>query len=337
MATMKDIARETGLGLATISKYINGGHVLDQNKAAIDAAIDKLGFTVNEVARGLKTSRTRTIGVVIPELSNLFITSIITAMEDVLRRRGYAVITCDCRSDPVQEREVVRFLLGKRVDGIINMPASMSGAHLLPAVEKKLPVVLIDRMLPDLREQVDAVLVDNVGASVAAMQTLIGAGHRDIGILLGPQDVFTSQQRRLGYSQVLTENGLMLLESRVLYSDYTVQGGYEAMKRLLTGTNPPTAVYITNYEITLGAIIAINELGVQIPEQISLIGFDNMQLSQVIRPRLTTVSQPLDRIGHAAAELLLNRLEETGEPGAPKVITLSTEILPGDSVRQVLP
>lgn len=335
MATMKDIARETGLGLATISKYINGGHVLDKNKAAIDDAIEKLGFTVNEVARGLKTSRTRTIGVVIPELSNLFITSIITAMEDVLRRRGYAVITCDCRSDPAQECEVVRFLLGKRVDGIINMPTSMDGAHLLPALDAGVPVLLVDRMIPAIREHVSAVLVDNVGASAGVVRTLIAAGHRDIGILLGPRDVFTSQQRRLGYSQVLTDNGLLLRESRIFYCDYTVQGGYEGMRRLLAMDSRPTAVYITNYEITLGAIIAINEMGVRIPGQLSLIGFDNMQLSQVVRPRLTTVSQPLELIGEKAADLILRRLEGGPDEGEPRIITLSTEIRHGDSVKQL--
>lgn len=127
MATIKDIAQRTGLGLATISKYLNGGHVLDRNRVKIEAAIRELGYTYNEIGRSLKTSRSRTIGVVIPELRNLFITTIITAMEDILRRQGYGVLICDCRTDPEQEAEAVRFLLGKRVDGIINMAVGRDG------------------------------------------------------------------------------------------------------------------------------------------------------------------------------------------------------------------
>ncbi|WRS28633.1 LacI family DNA-binding transcriptional regulator [Oscillospiraceae bacterium MB08-C2-2] len=333
MATMKDIAKETGLGLATISKYLNGGHVLDQNKAAIELAIEKLGYTVNEFARGLKTSRSRTVGVVIPELSNVFITSIITIVEEILRRSGYAVIICDCGSDPQREVEAVRFLLGKQVDGIISMPVSKDGMHLTAAFEKKLPVVLIDRMIYSLKDKVSAVLVDNVGASSHATSLLLEAGHREVGIILGPQDVYTSQQRLLGYSQIMLANGLLQDASLVVYSDYSVQGGYESMKRLLRRPGM-TAAFVTNYEMTLGAIIALNELGVQMPNQISLIGFDNQQLSRVIRPRLTIITQPLEGIGEAVAEILLTQLDEHGGH-APQVVTLSTDVLLGESIRKI--
>ncbi len=132
-ATVKDIARETGLGLATISKYLNGGNVRPKNKKLIDDAIKALHFVPNEFARSLRTRQSRTIGVLIPELSNAFITSIITTMEDLLRKQDYAVIVCDCRTDPQMEKEAVSFLMHKRVDGLINMPTDQTGAHLAPA------------------------------------------------------------------------------------------------------------------------------------------------------------------------------------------------------------
>lgn len=331
MATMKDLANHTGLGLATISKYLNGGHVLDRNREAIEAAVSELGFTVNEFARSLKTSRSRTVGVVIPELSNLFVTSIVTVIEDVLRRSGYGVIVCDCRTDETQEADAVRFLMGKMVDGIICMPVSNSGAQFDAALEKGVPVVLLDRMNGALRGKVSAVLVDNVSASAQAVRLLLEAGHTGIGVILGPREVFTSQQRLLGYHQELLKNGLIPAPELAEYSDYTVQGGYESMKRLLT-LPELTAVFVTNYEMTLGAIIAVNELGVRIPEQLSFIGFDNLQLAQVIKPKLTIVTQPLEEIGREAARILLESLSGNEEP---QMVTLSPGMQAGESVRTV--
>ena len=132
-ATMKDLARETGLGLATLSKYFNGGTVREKNRVLIEAAVRKLHYVPNEVARSLKTQHSRAIGVVIPELSNTFITSIISSMEDVLRKHDYAVIVCDCRSDIRREKEAVEFLMHRRVDGLINMATDTTGAHLKSA------------------------------------------------------------------------------------------------------------------------------------------------------------------------------------------------------------
>lgn len=330
MATIKDIARETGLGLATISKYLNGGNVREKNRVAIDEAIDRLGYTVNEFARGLKTSRSRSIGVIIPELGNQFISTIITVVEDILRKSGYSVLVCDCRTDPAQEREAVRFLLAKRVDGILNMPVSTDGAHLAPALAQNLPVVLIDRMIDGLQESVNAVLVDNVGGSYAAVSSLIEAGHRNIGVIVGPKGLFTSSQRLLGYSQAMIAHALVPGDAYIEYSDYTVQGGHESMRRLLAHEEL-TAVFVSNYEMTLGAILAVNELGVRIPERISLIGFDNQQLSRVVQPPLTIVTQPLEQIGERAAEILLDALHAKERP-QNRILTLPTGLLEGQSV-----
>ena len=330
MATMKDIAKETGLGLATISKHINGGNVREKNKIAIDRAIEKLGFTANTFARGLKTGKSHTIGVIIPELGNIFVTSIITAMDDILRERGYGVIVCDCRTDEKLEGEMVKFLLEKRVDGIVNMPVSKNGENLRPAIANHVPVILLDRMIDELKDDVSVVLVDNVNASSSAVKLLIDAGHHDIGIILGPQDIFTSQQRLLGYNQVLIQNSIPPNDSYVIFSDYSVQGGYESMKSLLEESKV-TAVFTTNYEMTLGAIVALNESGIKIPEQISFVGFDNMQISQVVQPKLTVVSQPLKEIGEHAAILLLEHLGNKGD-SSPQSITLSTEIIGGKSI-----
>lgn len=333
-ATIKDIARETGLGIATISKYINGGKLREKNRAAIELAIQRLDYKVNEYARGLKSNKSRTIGVIIPELSNLFITQIITVFEEILRGKGYSVIICDCHTDEQIECDVVRFLMGKMVDGIINMPMCKDGRHLAPAVEIEIPIVLIDRTVTALSDFTDCVLVDNVRAAQNATTHLLENGHRNIGIIIGPADIFTSAQRLQGYNRALTEHGGMLDSNLIAYSDYTVQGGYESMRALLKVDNAMTAVFVTNYEMTLGAIIAANEMGVNIPEQLSFIGFDNLDLSRVAHPRLTIVTQPLEEIGAQVARLLLERLGEHKHT-PPATIVLPTALQEGASVKHL--
>ncbi len=330
-STIKDIASQTGLGLATISKYLNGGKVREKNRVAIERAIAELHYTANEFARGLKTNRSKTIGIVIPELSSLFITTIITIVEDILRRSGYAILVCDCRTDAHLEQQAVQFLINKGVDGLLSMPVSQDGSHLKPAIEKKVPVVLIDRMVTNYREFVDAVMVDNVQASHKATEYLIERGHKHIGIIIGPEHIYTSKQRLLGYRQAMNEHDLANDDATLRYSDYSVQGGYESTMQLLTANRHLTALLVTNYDMTLGAIIALNELGLKFPQDLSLIGFDNMTLSQVVRPQLTTVAQPMQQIGQHAAHLVLSRLDGKQE-GAATIVTLSTQLMEGASV-----
>ena len=202
-ATMKDIARRTGLGLATISSYFNGGNVREKNRIKIEEAIEELHYEVNEVARGLKTNATRTIGVVIPELNNTFCAEIITGMEDVLRSHGYATIVCDCRTDKKLEREAVEFLTRRRVDGIINMPVDEEGNHLKRFQKTGKPIVLIDRKIQGIN--CDSVLVDNKKAAEDAVRYFIERGHRNIGIIGGPEEVFTAQERMAGYYKALDD------------------------------------------------------------------------------------------------------------------------------------
>ena len=334
MATIKDISRATNLSLATVSNYLNGHKVKETNRLAIEKAITEMDYTVNVLARGLRANRSMTIGVIIPELSNVFISSIIMEMESVLRKKGYLVVVCDCHSDYEQEKEIVRLLMNKRVDGIVNMPTTTDGTHLRPVLERGLPIVLVDRLPAPLKDKVSAVLIDNIGGVFTAISKLIEMGHQNIGVILGPRDVFTTSQRHLGYSSALVQNSILPRDEYIIYSDYTVQGGYESMINLLK-LKEMTAVFVSNYEMTLGAIIAINEQGIQIPDELSIIGFDNLQLSQVVRPKLTIVTQPLAEIGRTTAEILLDKLENRKKPQKIRVATLDTCMLHGDSVKNL--
>ena len=331
-ATMKDIARRTGLGLATISSYFNGGNVREKNRIKIEEAIEELHYEVNEVARGLKTNATRTIGVVIPELNNTFCAEIITGMEDVLRSHGYATIVCDCRTDKKLEREAVEFLTRRRVDGIINMPVDEEGNHLKRFQKTGKPIVLIDRKIQGIN--CDSVLVDNKKAAEDAVRYFIERGHRNIGIIGGPEEVFTAQERMAGYYKALESAGIPVSESLIWHGDYTIQGGVRGLEELVQNNPEMTAVFVTNYEMTMGAMIGVNELGIRIPEQLSMIGFDNLQFARACNPKLTIVAQPTDGIAKEVAKVMLNHLENTGEASG-KLFSekLETEIIAGKSVR----
>ena len=334
-ATMKDIARTTGLGLATISKYLNGGKVRPRNKTLIDAAVKELDFTVNSIARSLKTNHSHTIGVIIPELSQAFSTSIITHVTDALRKKGYAVLVCDCRSDGKLEREMVSFLLNKRVDGILNMPTSTNGEHLQPALNRKVPVVLIDRMIQRLVGQVSAVLLDNVDAARKATAFLLDAGHQNTGIVLGAKGVYTSEHRCSGFRKAFAQCGLTAREENIVFSDYSIKGGYESTKKLLSVPQPPTALFVTNFEMTLGAIIALNEMQIRVPEDLSFVGFDKLDLFDAIFPSLALMKQPQNAIGECAAQLLLNMLSADNGPVSHQVVSLSAEFQAGTSVKAI--
>lgn len=331
-ATMKDIARRTGLGLATISSYFNGGNVREKNRIKIEEAIEELHYEVNEVARGLKTNATRTIGVVIPELNNTFCAEIITGMEDVLRSHGYATIVCDCRTDKKLEREAVEFLTRRRVDGIINMPVDEEGNHLKRFQKTGKPIVLIDRKIQGIN--CDSVLVDNKKAAEDAVRYFIERGHRNIGIIGGPEEVFTAQERMAGYYKALESAGIPVSESLIWHGDYTIQGGVRGLEELVQNNPEMTAVFVTNYEMTMGAMIGVNELGIQIPEQLSMIGFDNLQFARACNPKLTIVAQPTDGIAREVAKVMLNHLENAGETSGELFSEkLETEIIAGKSVR----
>ena len=329
--TIKDIANKTGLGLATISSYLNGGNVREKNRIKIEKAIKELDYQVNEMARGLKTNKTKTIGVVIPELNNVFCTEIIIEMEDILRKHGYATIVCDCRTNKELEKDAIEFLYRKRVDGIINMPVNIDSTHLTPFIRGKKPIVLIDRKINGL--DCDCVLVDNLNAVKEAIGILIEGGHTKIGMICGPEEIFTAQERLLGYRLALIEAGIAVEERLIAHGDYTIQGGVKCIEELIKRNPDMTAVFISNYEMTMGTVIGINENGIKIPEDLSVIGFDNIEFARACKPKLTIVTQPTKEIAVYLAQIMLERLQ--GESEGKKIIKLKTGLLDGKSIQEI--
>lgn len=339
-ATIKDIARQTGLGLATISKYLNGGHVKPANQAAIEEAIRTLDYKVNETARSLKTRRTGYVGLVLPALNNQFMMDIINETQYELRRRNLGSALCCIPSGTTEERrrgefEAVDFLMHKGVDGVINMPLNEDGSHLAPLLAQRIPVTLIDKQIPELASQLSAVIVDNVSAARLATDELINAGHRHIlGLFLEAQN-YTARRRHEGFCDALKERGIPLEDTRVLFHGMGDNEAFQARVTEVIREMRPTAVFATTASLTRITVQALDELGLRIPEDVSVIGFDGVGVTDGVGVRLHSVMQPTREIGAAAAQIMAMQIEAMaqGKTPKPQVRTLSTRLVRGSSLR----
>ena len=331
-STIKDVAKKTGLSIGTISKYLNGIRVKPKNEQMIRDAIDELDYSVNGIARGLKTKKTMTIGVLIPNLTDIFCTTIISYVEKCLAEKGYSIIVCDYFLDRNLFVEKIDLLTSKNVDGLITVPDEYA-RETLRKLQQKMPVVLVDCLVGGLA--CDAVLTDSYESSFNATSWLLEQGHRNIGIILGRRDSFTSYERLRGYSDAHERHHVPVKNALIEYGDYTVNGGFEATCRLVKNNPDMTVLFPTNVYMTNGTIFALRQLGVRIPEDISLMGFDQSDVAEFFRPRLNYLKQPLEELGERVTKLLLKRLSEDWEQFS-QIIQLSTTFEQGESVKNLL-
>lgn len=330
-ATIRDIKNRTGLSLATISKYLNGGNVLPQNKALIEEAIEALHYEVNELARGLVTNRTRIIGVLVYDIECVFVGKMLHHLGLELHKRGYGMLICDSRNDEKMEVENLQFLMNKKVDGIIVLAVHLNSEFLKPVKEQKLPVVLLDRAFRD--EEYDCVKIDNRTAAFRAVNELIRNHHRRIA-MIGSDVEYTGVEREKGFMEAMDEVGLPVREEYLRLGKHSFELGYRGMKELLELPEPPTAVFMGNYETTLGGIMAVNESSLTCPEDISLVGFDDLVMTGVLQPKMWIVVQPMKQMCEKAVELLLNRVEKK-EEGPALRMSFSARLRKGDSIKKL--
>lgn len=331
-ATIRDIRDRTGLSLATISKYLNGGNVLPKNRELIEEAIDALHYEVNELARGLVTNRTKTIGVLVYDIQCLFVGNMLHYLGQELHKSGYAMLICDSCNNEEMEKENLQFLLSRKVDGILIFAVSLTGGFLDPAKRAGVPIVLLDRAFRG--EEVDCVEVDNRTAVFRAAQMLIEYGHRKIALVASDVE-YTGVERKKGYEDALRTYGISVPEGYRVSGRHSFELGYQGMKRLLAMEEAPTAVILSNYDTTLGGILALNESDMNCPEDISVIGFDDMLMSKVIRPKLWIVSQPMREMSEKAVQMLLARIGHL-EAGGPVRVSFTASMRMGDSVKKLL-
>lgn len=328
-ATIRDIRNQTGLSLATISKYLNGKNVLPENREKIEAAIRDLHYEVNEIARGLVTNKTNTVGMIVYDIESMFSGVLIRHVGDYLRKSGYALLVCDSCNDEKIEADNVRFLLNKKVDGMIIIPVSRKEEFLLPAKEKNVPTVLIDRSFAV--SDFDCVKIDNRMAAFRATNHLISYGHRKIAIIASRIE-YTGWERYKGFCEAMDQAGLEVPEEYCKIGSHTIEFGHESMSQLLELRDRPTAVLMTNYETSLGAVMAVNESSYDCPEDISMMGFDDLIMSHVVKPKLCMVVQPMREICEQAVELVLGQITDP-EERPPIELSMGTTLRKGNSIK----
>lgn len=324
MATIKDVAKMAGVSISTVSKYINGGNVRAENVQAICNAIEALDFRVNPYARSLKTHRSRSIGILLPDMTAPFFGSVIMALERALRERGYHSLISCYSSNHGLERDNLRYLMSTGIDGLIYIPEDLSAEEFYElTAHRNVPVVQVDRMIQGVDS--DTVLVDNSDVVYRAVTGLIQKGHRRVAVIAGPKSVFTAKERQIGYLRALSDNGVMYDDELFIGDKNEFATGYRGGKTLFSLEDRPTAVISTNYDITIGLVTAAREMGIRIPEQVDIVGFDCVEVCTMMDPPLPVIQQPEQLIGQTAANYLMERMD--GYNGQPRVTRLQCSIV----------
>jgi LacI family transcriptional regulator len=343
--TLADVAEAAGVSRATAARALGDyGYVLEATRASVLAAAARLGYAPNSIARSMVTGRTKTIGFVSADMENPFFARTMAGIADVARQAGYEVVIANSQEQPELERRAVRTLHERQVDGMIVTPTQFAdGFHLRRLADRAIPVVLLDRAVRGVAA--DAVLIDNVRASRVAVEYLIRLGHERIGLLtndlhgaaldrlretaLDPTHASTGASRGVGYLAALRDAGLEVSDQLISSATYTRETANRAMRELLRLRNPPTAVLAVDNVLTLGAFETIQASGLEFPGEISLLGFDDLEWTTIVRPTLSVVAQPAYDIGATAARRLLARLD--GEDSPAQVLFLDTSLVERES------
>ncbi|MBM7590791.1 catabolite control protein A [Brevibacillus fulvus] len=302
--TIYDVAREAGVSMATVSRVVNGNpNVKPTTRKKVMAAIERLGYRPNAVARGLASKKTTTVGVIIPDISSLFYSELARGIEDIATMYKYNIILCNSDQRLEKELQLINTLLEKQVDGLLFMGADIKEDHLDTFSTASVPIVLAATRDPD--SLLPSVTINHFQAAYDATQTLIERGHKRIAMIASPpSDPLAGLLRFEGYKQALHDAGLPLHDELVTGGNYFYQSGLNAMNSFLQLAEPPTAVFATSDEMAVGAIHAVQDAGLRVPDDIEVIGYDNIRLAEMVRPRLTTVVQPMYDIGAVAMRLL---------------------------------
>ncbi|PHV11685.1 LacI family DNA-binding transcriptional regulator [Chitinimonas sp. BJB300] len=323
MATMKDVAHLAGVSITTVSHLLNNTRpVGDEARARIEQAIRELSYVPSAVARSLKHNVTHTVGMMLPNSSNPYFSELMRVIEARCFDAGYNVILCNSDDNPAKQSTYLRVLTERRVDGLIVVTSGEDvGLHALLS-ELSLPVILVDREIN--RVQYDLVEVDHVQGGYLATQHLLSLGHQNIACIGGPVALSSSDQRIAGWRRAMVEWGINPTDVDLQRGDFTSRGGYQAMHALLKQAQCPSAVFACNDLMAIGAMCAAYELGIRVPDQLSIVGFDGISLASFSSPPLTTVIQPKEIIGAMAVDMLIEGIR--GRRAEPLCVVLQPEL-----------
>ncbi len=333
MATMKDIAKLAGVSTSTVSHVINKTRFVSEEIAdKVNRAAQDLNYAPSALARSLKMNRTKTIGMLVTTSTNPFFGEVVKGVERSCYHQGYNLVLCNTEGDSQRMRASIDTLLQKRVDGLLLMCSTLVGER-IDIFERypDIPIVVMD-WGPMLFSS-DKIQDNSLQGGYMATKYLIEAGHRDIGCITGPLIKHQAQMRYEGYKRAMNEAGLGFNADWILEGDFECEGGYQCFKQLYERGNLPSALFVCNDMMAMGAINAANELGVNIPDDVSMIGYDDVHIAKFMTPSLTTIHQPKYRLGKAAVEALLKRLQQPD--GETQMVQLEPTLVERSSVMPI--
>jgi LacI family transcriptional regulator len=311
-ATLKHVSLLAGVSLTTVSHVVNGTRAVSAAvRARVEEAIRLTGYTPNSVARSLKLASTRTIGLAIQDIRNPYFTDVVHALEAKARERGFTILLSDFADDPEREREALRVLVERRVDGLVIAPGGNGRTALEWLSVRKVPVVQIDRIADPA---FDSVVASNTSATRDMVRHLCAIGHRRVAMLAGLAQLSSTRERLAGYRRGLLDAGLQPDPALTADGGSRSQPACQATHALLQRDDPPTAIVAGNNLMALGAMRALHERGLGVPDDVALVAYDDFEWADLFHPRLTTVAQPCVEIGEHAIKLLLDRIHAPDLP-----------------------
>jgi LacI family transcriptional regulator len=325
MATIREVAQRAGVSTMTVSRVLNNsGYVSADARARVEAAVADLGYVPNTLGLSLRFKRTKTLALVVTDITNPFFTSMARGVEDLATQHGFSTILCNTDESEAKQADYLTVLLQKRVDGILLVPARSAADPVHWLQHRNVPVVIIDRQAPGAR--VDCVRGQSEAGGHDLAALLMDMGHTEITVLTGPASVSTASERVAGYERACRERGITPRPGSVLYGNLTVPSGYLMAQQALNASPRPSALLTANNFIAIGAYRAIRDAGLSVPEDISLVTFDNVPDDLLLEPFLTVAAQPAYEMGQVATKVLLERLQGN-EPAEPLDIQLPNNII----------
>ncbi|AEV19698.1 MULTISPECIES: LacI family DNA-binding transcriptional regulator [Geobacillus] len=309
MASIKDVAKRANVSTATVSRVLrNAGNVTEETRQRVLEAIEALNYQPNVLGRYLRRMETETVLVVVPDITNPFFSKVLRGIEAVALKHGYQVLLGDTQNDVRLEEQYLNLLPQRQVDGMIFLTARIR-KELVEEMARQFPIVLACEYLEGA--DIPTVSIDNISSARKATEHLIRLGHCRIAHLSGPMNIILSRDRLRGYQQALAQHELEADAALVQEGDFTYESGYNLTLKLLALEKPPTAIFAANDEMAIGAIKAVRHRGGRVPDDVAVVGFDDIQMASIFEPSLTTIAQPMFEIGQKAMELLLALIEGT--------------------------
>lgn len=324
--TLKELARLAGVHPSTVARVLNGDpqqRVSEEVRGRILTLAREYGYEPNHVARSLRTKRSFVVGTVIPDIANPFFAIMFRGIEDALAASGYSVIMANTDDDTAREQRNIAMLRGRQVDGLLMATARRKDPTIEALTEARFPFVLVNRHTDPITG--NAVVPDDYAGAAAAVEHLVALGHRRIAHIAGSDEMSTGHTRRRGYLETIQRHRLPEDPALVVRGSFRESGGYDAMKQLLALSRPPTAVFAVNDLAAVGAIRAIDEAGLRVPEDISIVGFNDLPVAIGVSRFLTTVHLPLHEMGKVAAQRLL--VEISGAEVSPEPTIIPVDLM----------